>query len=81
MAMRRKVSLLRARPSRRWEVSIDIHRVVLTRLDGSELQRSFLAATDAPRVGSTIQLPISDDGLAPVSAKNHIGEDRHFYIA
>jgi hypothetical protein len=43
---------------------------VLKRLDGSELRRNFVAvATDAPQVGSTTLLAISDDRSVRVRAK------------
>lgn len=52
------------------EGAIEIHHVVLKRIDGSELRLNFVAvATGAPRVGSTIQLAISDDRSVRVSAK------------
>ena len=49
---------------------IEIHRVVLRRIDGSEVRRNFVTVSvDAPRVGSTILLAISDDRAVRVSAK------------
>lgn len=49
---------------------VQIHHVVLRRIDGSEVRRNFVAiAIDAPRVGSTVQLAISDDRDVLVSAK------------
>jgi hypothetical protein len=49
---------------------IEIHHVVLKRLDGSELRRNFVAVSvDAPRIGSTILLATSDDRSVRVQAK------------
>ena len=49
---------------------MQIHDVVLKRLDGSEIRRKFVAVSiAAPRVGSTIQLAISDDAILRVHAK------------
>jgi hypothetical protein len=49
---------------------IEIHHVVLKRLDGSELRRNFVAASiEAPRVGWAIQLAIGDLGAARVRAR------------
>jgi hypothetical protein len=49
---------------------LEIHHVVLKRMDGSELRRNFLAGLgDAPRFGSMIQLAISDDAFLRVQAK------------
>ena len=43
---------------------------MLRRLDGSELRRNCVTvAADPPRVGSTIQLAISDNRSVRVSAK------------
>jgi hypothetical protein len=49
---------------------IEIHRVVLRRIDGSEVRRNFVAVSvHAPRVGSTILLATSDDRSVRVQAK------------
>jgi len=49
---------------------VQIHNVVLRRIDGSEVRRNFVAISiDAPRVGSSIQLAISDNRSVRVSAK------------
>jgi hypothetical protein len=49
---------------------VQIHHVVLRRIDGSEVRRNFVAISiDAPRVGSSIQLTISDDCFVRVQAK------------
>lgn len=50
--------------------TIEIHHVVLKRLDGSELRRDFAGASiETPRVGSAIQLRISELGAARVRAR------------
>ena len=47
-----------------------IHHVVLRRMDGTEMRRKFVAVSvDAPRIGSSIELAISDDGSVRVSAR------------
>ena len=49
---------------------MQIHHVVLRRVDGVEVRRNFIAiSVDAPRVGSMIQLAISDDASVRVQAK------------
>jgi hypothetical protein len=49
---------------------VDIHHVVLKRIDGSELRRSFVAASiEVPRVGSAMQLVMGDLGAARVRAR------------
>jgi hypothetical protein len=49
---------------------VQIHHLVLRRIDGSEVRRNFVAiSVDAPRVGSSIQLAISDNRSVRVSAK------------
>jgi hypothetical protein len=49
---------------------VQIHHIVLKRVDGSELRRNFVAvAVDAPPVGAVIQLAISDGRSVRVQAK------------
>jgi len=49
---------------------VQIHHIVLKRVDGSELRRNFVAvAVDAPPVGAVIQLAISDGCSVRVQAK------------
>ena len=49
---------------------MQIHHIVLKRVDGSELRRNFVAvAVDAPSVGAVIQLAISDGRSVRVQAK------------
>jgi len=49
---------------------VQIHHIVLKRVDGSELRRNFVAvAVDAPSVGAVIQLAISDGRSVRVPAK------------
>lgn len=50
---------------------MQIHHIVLKRIDGSEVRQKFVAAvsTATPRVGSTFQLSISNDRHVRVSAK------------
>ena len=49
---------------------MQIHHIVLKRVDGSELRRNFVAvAVDAPPVGAVIQLAISDGCSVRVQAK------------
>ena len=49
---------------------MQIHHIVLKRVDGSELRRNFVAvAVDAPPVGAVIQLAISDGRSVRVQAK------------
>ena len=49
---------------------MQIHHIVLKRVDGSELRRNFVAvAVDAPQVDAVIQLAISDGRSVRVQAK------------
>ena len=49
---------------------MQIHHIVLKRVDGSELRRNFVAvAVDAPQVGAVIQSAISDDRSLRLQAK------------
>ena len=49
---------------------MQIHHIVLKRVDGSELRRNFVAvAVDAPQVGAVIQLAVSDLRPVRVQAK------------
>ena len=49
---------------------MQIHHIVLKRVDGSELRRNFVAvAVDAPQVGTVIQFAISDGRSVHVAAK------------
>ena len=49
---------------------MDIHHIVLKRIDGSELRRKFVAVSiTVPRVGSAIQLAIGGLGAPRVTAR------------
>jgi hypothetical protein len=49
---------------------VQIHRVVLKRIDGSEVRRNFVVVSaDAPRIGAMIQLAISGGRHLRIPAK------------